>query len=85
MVIGYLHGKHAPDDDLANDKTVNLIQRFTSDFKLKFGHTDCLSLMGVDLNSDAGRKEAEEKNLAELRCEKFIEEIVEMLESEYIM
>lgn len=85
MVIGYLHGKHSPDDDLANEQVFKLIQKFTSEFKYKFGHSDCLSLMGVDLNTDAGRKEAEEKNMAELRCEKFIEFIIEMLEKEYIM
>lgn len=84
MVIGYLYGKHAPDDDMANEKTVRLIQKFTSDFTAKYGHSDCFSLIGVDLNSEEGRKEAKEKNLAELKCEKFIEEIVDMLEKKYI-
>ena len=84
MVIGYLHGKHAPDDDLANEKTVELIKKFTSDFKGKYGHSDCFSLIGVDLNSEEGRREAEEKNLFELKCEKFIEQVVDMLEKEYI-
>lgn len=85
MVIGYLHGMHAPDDDLANEKAAKLIQKFTSDFKSKYGHSDCYNLMGVNLNTEEGKKEAEEKNLYELKCEKFILEIVEMLEKEYVI
>jgi len=85
MVIGYLHGMHAPDDDLANEKAAQMIQKFTSDFKGKYGHADCFSLIGVDLNTEEGKKEAEEKNLYELKCEKFILEIVEMLEQEYMV
>ncbi len=84
MVIGYLHGMHAPDDDLANQKAAKMIQKFTSRFKEKYGHSDCFSLLGVDLNTEEGKKEAEEKNLYELKCEKFILEIVEMLEKEYL-
>jgi len=85
MVIGYLHGMHAPDDDLANEKAAQMIQKFTYDFKGKYGHADCFSLIGVDLNTEEGKKEAEEKNLYELKCEKFILEIVEMLEQEYMV
>lgn len=85
MVIGYLHGMHAPDDDLASEKAARMIQKFTADFKEKYGHSDCFSLIGVDLSTEEGRKEAEEKNLYELKCEKFILEIVDMLEKEYII
>ena len=85
MVIGYLHGMHAPDDDLANEKAAKMIQKFTADFKSKYGHSDCYSLLGIDLNTDEGKKEAEEKNLYKLKCEKFIIEIVDMLEKEYII
>lgn len=84
MVIGYLHGKHAPDDDMAKELTVELIQQFAKKFKDRHGHTDCRSLLGVDLNTEMGRKELKEKNLGDLKCKVFIEEIVEMLESEYI-
>jgi C_GCAxxG_C_C family probable redox protein len=84
MIIGYLHGMHAPDDDLANEKAAKMIQKFTADFKEKYGHADCFSLMGVDLNTEEGKKEAEDKNLYELKCEKFILETVEMLEREYM-
>ncbi len=85
MVIGYLHGMHAPDDDLANEKAAQMIQKFTADFIEKYGHADCFNLIGVDLNTEEGQKEAKEKNLYELKCEKFIVEIVEMLEKEYLI
>ena len=85
VVIGYLHGMHAPDDDLANEKAAKMIQKFTTDFKNKYGHSDCYSLLGIDLNTEEGKREAEEKNLYELKCEKFIIEIVDMLEKEYII
>ena len=85
MVIGYLHGKHAPDDDMANDKAIQLIQKFTSDFKNRFGHSDCFSLIGIDLNTEEGRKKAEEENILTLKCEKFIEHIIGMLEKDYMV
>ena len=85
MVIGYLHGKHSFDDDMANEKTVQLIQKFTIAFKNKYGYSDCFGLLGVNLNSEEGKNEAKEKNFYELKCEKFIEYIIDMLEKEYMM
>jgi C_GCAxxG_C_C family probable redox protein len=56
------------------------VREFLKDFEKINGCIKCIELIGVDFSTEEGNKKAEEENLYELRCEKFIKDVCNMLE-----
>ncbi len=68
MILGFLAGEDA-DERRARFKTYDLVGEFTRRFEARRGSIVCKTLLhGVDLGTEAGRKEAAEKNLYRTLC-----------------
>jgi C_GCAxxG_C_C family probable redox protein len=74
MVIGALHGRINPDDTDARDKTYSLIKKFNERFITLHGSLSCRELLGVDLQTESGREEAESHGYFEKRCSVYVED-----------
>jgi C_GCAxxG_C_C family probable redox protein len=81
MVIGLQYGRTRADDDLAKEKTYELVQEFVKRFKSQHGSTVCKELLGYDLSKDEEVKEAQEKQLFDELCPKFVQTAAEIIEA----
>jgi len=83
LVLGLRHGGTTPVyGDV--DKEVELfgrISRFVSEFKKRHGAITCRELLGVDVFTREGREEGLRKNLFVFRCQNYIRDAIEILES----
>jgi C_GCAxxG_C_C family probable redox protein len=80
MVIGARHGRVNPDDQESRDKTYALISEFNKRFTELFGKLDCRELLGVDLQTEEGKEEAEREGYFEIKCAKYVEEAERILD-----
>ncbi len=80
MVIGALHGRVEPADKEAKAWTYALIEEFNKSFIDKHGSLSCRELIGVDLQTEEGQKEAKSKNLYDKKCKKYVEDAVIILD-----
>jgi C_GCAxxG_C_C family probable redox protein len=81
MAIGLKHGKgeHGTDDDKA--KAYALSNRFMDTFQEKFGTTTCLVLLdGLTFSEPDDVKIIEAKDMFNIRCRKYVEEAVKIVE-----
>lgn len=72
VAIGLLVGDHIFDFRPAKRRAYELTRPFYRDFVAQFGHADCLSLIGMELDSEEGRRAFEESGLREVRCTRFV-------------
>jgi C_GCAxxG_C_C family probable redox protein len=80
MVLGYFAGEDA-DERRARYRIYDLAKEFTSRFEARRGTLNCKTLLeGVDLGTEAGRKEAVERNLFREVCPGFVRDATEILE-----
>ena len=80
MILGFLVGEDE-DERRARFKTYELVGEFTRRFEARRGSLVCKTLLGgVDLGTDAGRKEAMEKNLFREVCPGYARDAGEILE-----
>ena len=79
MVIGARYGRVNPDDTAARDKTYFLIEEFNRKFIEQHGSLNCRELMGVDLKTEEGAREAEQGNYFEKKCKVYVEEAEKIL------
>jgi C_GCAxxG_C_C family probable redox protein len=80
MMLGILVGEDA-DERRARFRTYDLVAEFTRRFETRRGTLVCKTLLGgVDLGTDAGRKEAQEKNLFREVCPGFVRDAAEILD-----
>ncbi len=56
------------------------IREFLKDFEKINNSTKCIELIGVDFSTEEGNKKAQEENLHELKCEKYIADVCRILE-----
>ncbi|MCX8010280.1 MAG: C-GCAxxG-C-C family protein [Ignavibacteria bacterium] len=80
MVLGLEFPFVDSTDKEAKEKLYQLVQEFTHKFKSHHNSIKCKELLGVDLNTEEGRKEAKEKDLHNTLCQKFILTSVVLLE-----
>lgn len=79
MVIGLFRGKRFPDDEV-KEATARDIQEFVRRFREKNIHVRCMDLIGVDLNTPAGREAQKMPEIRERICERCIRDAVIILE-----
>ena len=81
MILGFLVGENE-DERGARYKTYELVGEFACRFEARRGTLVCKTLLGgVDLGTDAGRKEALEKNLFGEICPGYVRDAAEILEA----
>jgi len=80
LVIGLKHGRTRVEDEAAKEKTYALVHEFTNRFRALHGSIRCKDLLGCDLSTPEGPREAHDKHLIDERCPMFVRSAVEILE-----
>ena len=80
MVLGLKYGNSTAQDQQAKEKTSQSIIEFTSRFKARNGSVVCRELLGCDISTPEGMKEAQTKGLFSSVCPRIIQEAAEILE-----
>jgi len=80
MLIGLKYGKIKADDEQAKEKTYEIVRKFVDAFKSLNGSILCRDLLGCDISTSEGMKQAKEKELFETLCPKFVQNAAEIIE-----
>ncbi len=80
MVLGLKYGNSTAKDKQAKAKTYNKIEEYTKRFKSRNGSVACRELLGCDISTPEGMKEAQDKGLFSSICHRMVQGAVEILE-----
>ena len=80
MVIGLKYGKTKADDNKAKEKTFELVKRLADKFKARYGSIECKALLGCDITTPEGLKEARDKKLFTTICAEYVGTAAEILD-----
>lgn len=80
MVLGLKYGNTTAQDQQAKEKTYEMILEFTNRFKVRNGSVVCRELLGCDINTQEGRKKAQDKDLFSTVCPEMVKNAAEILE-----
>jgi len=83
MALGAAFGNDSGDDLAAKERSYAIVNEFVSRLENEFGATDCATLLGVDLQTEAGKAEFKARGLGEKVCDKIIASSAELVE-EYL-
>ncbi len=84
MVISLYNSENIENLTERKDRTNKLIQELEKDFTSRFGFSDCSLLTGVDMNTEAGRKELALVQRESKICERSISNCVSWLNKHLI-
>jgi C_GCAxxG_C_C family probable redox protein len=79
MVIGLKYGRSEIPDGPAKDRTYKLVREFSDKFKGRNGSIVCKELLGFDLSTSEGMKEARQRNIHGTCCPKFVKDAAEIV------
>jgi C_GCAxxG_C_C family probable redox protein len=80
LVIGLKHGRTKAEDAAARDKTYALVQEFIARFTASHGQIKCRDLLGCDIVTPEGQKQADERKLHQTKCEEYVRDAAALLE-----
>ncbi len=80
MLIGLKYGKVDVEDNVARDKTYELVQEFTKRFKAINSSVKCKELIGFDISIPEDLNTVKEKQLFSTLCLKFVRDSSEIIE-----
>ena len=80
MVIGLKYGRASVEDKEAREKTYELVNGFVRKFESRNGSIECRDLLGVDIGTPEGSRDAREKNLFVTMCPEFVKDAAEIIE-----
>jgi C_GCAxxG_C_C family probable redox protein len=80
MTIGLRYAKTKVGEDDKKAEGYSLVQEFTLQFEALHGSIDCKELLGVDLSTPEGIREAEARGLFQTSCAAFVKDAVLILE-----
>ena len=81
MAIGLKYGKGINDDEAKKQLTYSKTREFFEEFIKIHGSTNCRELLdGLDMTDPEGHKKIIERNLFELKCEKYVADAVKITE-----
>ncbi len=80
MVIGLKYGKTRADDNKAKEKTFEVSKRLADKFKARYGSIECKALLGCDITTPEGLKEARDKKLFTTICAEYVATAAEILD-----
>jgi C_GCAxxG_C_C family probable redox protein len=79
MALGLSHFN--PEDPVqSKNRVYDITRKFIQKFKDRLGTTECLRLLGVDIQSAEGHDFAKSHDLFTVKCEKYVAEACEILE-----
>ncbi|MHB9075029.1 MAG: C-GCAxxG-C-C family protein [Desulfobaccales bacterium] len=81
MVIGLKYGKTADQDPQADQATFQRVTAFFRMFKVRHEQLGCSQLLGVDMGSPEGVKEAVKQGLFTTRCPVYVRSAAEILDT----
>jgi C_GCAxxG_C_C family probable redox protein len=80
MVIGLKFGAANSWNKIQKARVLTKSRKFMERFRERHRDINCRELIGVDLGTDAGRKEAKRRNVFEARCMNFVRDAAEILD-----
>jgi len=81
MVLGLKYGKALNEDDSKKLKTYAKTLEFIKAFEEENTSTVCKELLnGLDMNTEEGSKKIKELNLFKIKCDRYIENAVKIVE-----
>jgi len=80
MVIGLKHGRTRADDKAAKATTHRLVQGFVERFKARNTTIVCRDLLGCDISTPEGLKQAYDRKIVFTLCPKLVQDAAEILE-----
>ena len=72
LAISLKHGRVRAEDLAARDRTYARMQEFAARFKARFGSFHCPELLGVDIGTQEGMRQARDNDLFRARCDEFV-------------
>jgi C_GCAxxG_C_C family probable redox protein len=81
LVIGLKYGKTVDTDQVADTETFQRVAGLCREFKARHGHLGCSQLLGVDMGSPEGVKEAAKLGLFTKKCPAFVRSAAEILDT----
>lgn len=80
MVLGLKYGRGKIEDEEAKTRTYRLVNEFVKRFKFRNSSIVCKDLLGFDLSTPEGLKQANEKDVYVNVCPKFVQDSAIILE-----
>ena len=80
MALGLKYGNVTAEDQENKTKTYEKVVEFTNRFKALNGSVMCRDLLGCDISTPKGSKEAQDKGLFSTVCPKLVRDSAEILE-----
>jgi C_GCAxxG_C_C family probable redox protein len=80
MLIGLKYGKHLSYDNVAKEKSYELVGKFNDRFNTIHGSICCRDLLQYDLNTEEGLNYIRENGLWESLCPIFIKDSAQIIE-----
>jgi len=79
MVLSLKFGSTNPNDQPAKDLLDQKIQNFLQQFQNQHQNIICSELLGIDISTDKGLKTANQKNLFQNQCPKYVNSAAHIL------
>ena len=80
MVLGLKYGNVTAEDQQNKAKTYEKVIEYTNRFKARNGSVICSDLLGCDISTPEGMKEAQNKGLFSSTCPRLVQDAAEILE-----
>jgi C_GCAxxG_C_C family probable redox protein len=80
MVLGLKYGNVTAEDQENKAKTYERVVEYTNRFTARNGSVICRDLLGCDISTPEGNKEAQDKGLFATVCPKLVRDSAEILE-----
>ena len=80
MVLGLKYGNSIAKNREAKAKTYKKIEEYTSRFKSRNNSVACRELLGCNISTPEGMKEAQDKDLFSSTCPRMVQDAAEILE-----
>ncbi|MBC8471508.1 MAG: C_GCAxxG_C_C family protein [Planctomycetes bacterium] len=80
MVLGLKYGNSTAKDKEGKAKTYKKIEEYTNRFKTLNSSVACRELLGCDISTPEGMKEAQDKGLFSSICPRMVQDAAEILE-----
>ena len=79
MAIGLKHGRLRAEDRETRERAYSLVNRFVEEFESRQGSIVCRELLGFDLSTPEGERQAEENWPDRMPCRKLVRDAAEIL------
>lgn len=80
MILGLKFGGATAENAEAKEKTYKRVRELVARFKARHGTMTCCELLGQDISTPEGLREAKDQQLFTTRCPKFVQSAAEILE-----